>query len=264
MTPRLRSTLTSLLVSLTVAANAATQEDLRRVDAALRHAASPWCGRLAEIDAQGQRRCTVPFESVGPIGAGNAFAVFDMTRISDELLAVLSEDELAAAMGHELAHVVLGHGIFRMRQQIAKGPDEAQAMLLSLNEQFGIEPHADTPQDLRAQELDADTLGLVFAGLAGYDVHRGAALWRTASQRIPGMKSHGATTHPENARRHANGAQVARSFCRAVYASRPPWPATERLLPRYELSRDEAARQLDPALLTRACGKPNPARMLKG
>jgi Zn-dependent protease with chaperone function len=250
------SLLALLMVTLPCAAGAATRDDLAQVDAALRRVAAPWCGRLAELDAQGQRRCTVSFQSLGPAGAGNAFAMFDMTAITDELLAALSVDELAAVMGHELAHLVLGHAIFKLRQQQSVAPGEAISMQLSLAESIGVEPHEHTPADPRQQELDADTLGLVFAGLAGYDVRRGAALWRTAARRVPAWTAHGSATHPSDARRLANASAVAAAFCRAAAASRPPWPATERLLPAYELSRDEATRALAPAALARACGKP--------
>lgn len=250
-----RLLLALLSVSLSFNASAATRDDLARVDAALRRVAAPWCGRLAELDKQGERRCTVSFDSLGAAGVGNAFAMFGMTFITDELLAALSVDELAAVMGHELAHLVLGHGVFTLRRQQAEAPSDDASLLLSLAESAGVEPHAQTPADPRAQELDADTLGLVFAGMAGYDVRRGAALWRTAARRIPGWSSHGSASHPGDARRLANAQGVATAFCRAAATSRPPWPATERLLPTYELSRDEARRDLDPAALARACGK---------
>jgi predicted Zn-dependent protease len=250
-----RLLLALLSVSLCFTAAAATRDDLARVDASLRRVAAPWCGRLAELDAQGQRRCTVSFDSLGPVGVGNAFSLLGMARITDELLAALSVDELAAVMGHELAHLVLGHAVFTLRRQQADAPSDARGMQLSMAESFGVEPHEQTPTDPRAQELDADTLGLVFAGMAGYDVRRGAALWRTAARRIPGWSAHGSASHPGDARRLANASSVAAGFCRAAAASRPPWPATERLLPAYELSRDEARRGLDPAALARACGK---------
>lgn len=263
MAMRWRFLLAFLSTSFSFAAGAATQDDLARVETALSRVAAPWCGRLAALDAQGQRRCTVSFESLGPAGAGGAFALLDMTHITDELLAVLSIDELAAVMGHELAHLVLGHGLFKLRQQQALAPNEMRDMALSLAERVGVEPHEHTPADPRAQELDADTLGLVFAGMAGYDVRRGAALWRTAAARIPGWTAHGGATHPADARRLANATQAATAFCRAAAASRPPWPAEERLLPAYELSRDEALRLLDPTALAKACGKLPAARALK-
>lgn len=247
--------LTLLSVGLIATAHTATQDDLTRVEDGLRRVAAPWCGRLAVLDANHQRRCTVAFKRLGPLGAGNALAFLDMTAITDELLAPLTTDELAAVMGHELAHLVLGHALVRLRQQQASMPDEMVSMMVSILEQSSVEPPEHTPADPRAQELDADTLGLVFAGLAGYDVRRGAALWRTAAQRIPGWSTHGGTTHPDDATRLANARAQAESFCRAVAASRPPWPTVERLLPAYELSRDEISQQLDRSAVGRACGR---------
>ena len=255
-----RLLLALLSAGLSFTAGAATQDDLARVDAALRRVAAPWCGRLAELDTQGQRRCNVSFKNFNLGGAGNAFAWLGMTGITDELLAALSVDELAAVMGHELAHLVLGHAVFNLRQQQANAADPELTTLLSLAESFGVEPHDDVPRDPRAQELDADTLGLVFAGLAGYDVRRGASLWRTAAARIPGWAAHGGATHPSDARRLTNASRAANAFCRAAAAARPPWPATERLLPAYETSRDEALKGLDPTALARACGGAVPAR----
>ncbi len=244
-----------LSASLSFEAGAATRDDLARVETALRRVAAPWCGRLATLDAQGRRRCTVSFDSHGPAGGGGAFALLDKTHITDELLAALSIDELAAVMGHELAHLVLGHALFKLRAQQVIAPNEMRGMALSLAEGVGVEPHEHTPADPRTQELDADTLGLVFAGLAGYDVRRGAALWRTAAARIPGWTAHGGATHPDDARRLASATRAATAFCRAAATSRPPWPATGRLLPAYELSRDEALQLLDPVALAKACGK---------
>jgi Zn-dependent protease with chaperone function len=260
MTMRARLLLTLLSAGLVATAGAATQQDLARVEADLRRVAAPWCGRLAELDAQGRRHCTVPFESFGSAGAGNAFAFLGKAGITDELLTVLSVDELAAVMGHELAHLVLGHGLFRLRQQLAAAPGAPGNQFLPLLEQSSVEPHSQTPADPRAQELDADTLGLVFAGMAGHDVRRGAALWRTAARRVSGWAAHGSATHPDTVRRLANATAVADAFCRAAAASRPPWPAAERLLPAYELSRDEARQQLDRAALARACGSALPRK----
>ncbi len=244
-----------LLACLSPSAGAATQDDLAQVNAALRRVAAPWCGRLAELDAQGLRRCTIASSNLGLPGVGNAFAWLGTTFITDELLAALSIDELAAVMGHELAHLVLGHSLVRLRQQQADAPSESGSMLLSLVEAWGVNPHEQTPADPRLQELDADTLGLVFAGMAGYDVRRGAALWRTASRRIPGWASHASASHPSDARRLAHALAVADSFCRDVAVSRPPWLTSERLLPAYELGRDEARQSLDRKVVIQACSK---------
>lgn len=84
-------------------------------------------------------------------GQINAFARRGYAIVTTGLLEFVADDhELAVAIGHEMAHVLLRH------------PDGAAS---------------------RAQEAEADRLGLRLAWAGGYDIRRAKALWRRLARR---------------------------------------------------------------------------------
>ncbi|MBM3366767.1 MAG: M48 family metallopeptidase [Betaproteobacteria bacterium] len=111
---------------------------------------------------------------------GGKIAFF--TGIIDQLQ--LTDAEVAAIMGHEIAHALLEHGRARMSQQLLKsaGVSIAAAVFnlgqLSaelLNQAAGLAislPYA------RKQETDSDLVGMELAARAGYDPRAAADVWR--------------------------------------------------------------------------------------
>lgn len=117
-----------------------------------------------------------------------------------------TDDELAAVIGHEIAHVDARHPAERMNSQVATeaGTQIAGSLLgattgidpglaagvLGAGAQFGVLlPYS------RNQELEADRLGLVTMAKAGYDPRQSVTLWQKMSQqgeRAPNFLS----THP--------------------------------------------------------------------
>ncbi|WP_169806072.1 M48 family metalloprotease [Roseateles chitosanitabidus] len=243
-------------MAVTMAAHAATDDtDLEAIHAKLRVVAAPWCGKLADFDAQGTRVCTIRTEPLDAAGVTNAFALFSGTFVTREMQARLSRDELAMVLGHEFAHLVLAHGYVRLQRQREGQAGRYDDGLLGLLQTNHPTPHDDTPRDERQQELDADTLGLVFAGLAGYDIRGAVAFWRDADRRLPALATQGRKTHPSAAVRLRNARAAVAQFCGAVAAGKPPLPRLERLQPAYEASRDEVATVADRATLDAACGR---------
>jgi hypothetical protein len=236
-------------------AGAATTEDLSRINEQLGRVAAPWCGKLADFDAQGVRRCTISVVSLGEGDVPFAGSIAGGIWITEAMLRPLTRDELAIVLGHEMAHLVLGHSLVTLRHeregQVGRHTDGFTGFM----EQTSVTPHDDTPTDRKAQELDADALGLVFAGLAGYDVRQGAALWGAGGRRISGFENPATATHPASSTRLARARTTAKNFCDAVRDGRMPLPALDRLQPPYPLNRDELARQLDPDALTQACAQ---------
>lgn len=100
----------------------------------------------------------------------------------------LTDAEVAAIMGHEIAHALLEHGRARMSEQLLKsaGISIAAAVFnlgqLSaelLNQAAGLAislPYA------RKQETDSDLVGMELAARAGYDPRAAASVWRKMAQ----------------------------------------------------------------------------------
>jgi predicted Zn-dependent protease len=113
-------------------------------------------------------------------GQTNAFATERHLIVTSATLQFLrSDDELAIVLGHELAHVILGHPERLERQGVPKG------MLR------GFGRNADR---VRATEEEADRLGLKLAWAAGYDARAAIPFWRRYYARFDGPQLF--RTHP--------------------------------------------------------------------
>jgi predicted Zn-dependent protease len=117
----------------------------------------------------------------------------------------LTDDEMAAVMGHEISHALREHGRERASQQLASqtvvgvgtsllglGQSGADLGTLVANVTFNL-PYS------RLQETEADRMGVELAARAGYDPRAAVALWQKMSQ-LPQGSSPPAllSTHPSN------------------------------------------------------------------
>jgi predicted Zn-dependent protease len=114
--------------------------------------------------------------------------------------------QLAAVIGHEIAHVKAGHGNERASQQllvqggmavaqIALGKDSQTDQMilgaLGLGAQFGVLlPFS------RTHESEADELGLKYLYAAGFDANQAPELWRVMSKQGGGSPPEFLSTHP--------------------------------------------------------------------
>jgi predicted Zn-dependent protease len=112
-----------------------------------------------------------------------------------------TQDQLAAVLGHEVAHVIAGHSSERVSESMATqlgltvvqastGVD-AQMLGVAANV-FFLLPHS------RAHESEADLLGMDYMAKAGFDPRASIALWenmrKAGGQKPPEMLS----THPSD------------------------------------------------------------------
>jgi predicted Zn-dependent protease len=124
----------------------------------------------------------------------------------------LARDEagLAVVMGHEVSHAVAQHGNERMSQALLAQlggvalatalkdkPQETRSLWMSAygaGAQVGVLlPFS------RAQESEADRLGLIFMAMAGYDPNEAVAFWqRMASQKGGAAPPEFLSTHPSD------------------------------------------------------------------
>lgn len=119
----------------------------------------------------------------------------------------LNDNELAAVIGHEIAHALREHGRERISraygQQIALG---VGAALLGVDQNFvGLaNAVADVTFQLphsREQETEADRMGLELMARAGYDPTAAIAVWQKMSNSSSGAPPEFLSTHPTNATR---------------------------------------------------------------
>lgn len=122
-----------------------------------------------------------------------------------------NEAALAIVLGHEITHAVAGHGRERMSQEmLAQGIQQLGSGILGNSKTANIfnAIYAPTAQvgvllpNSRAQELEADHYGLIFAAMAGYNPEEAIPFWK----RMQSMAGGGSTPvflsdHPADADR---------------------------------------------------------------
>ncbi|QJE03187.1 M48 family metallopeptidase [Massilia forsythiae] len=129
------------------------------------------------------------------------------TGIIDKLN--LTDDEIAAVMGHEIAHALREHGRDRQSKSTATGLfTSAAGALVSAWSGYDVRGLANTAGQLvvlrfsRDEEREADLVGLDIAARAGYDPRAGIALWnKMASLNERGAPIELLSTHPGGANR---------------------------------------------------------------
>lgn len=129
------------------------------------------------------------------------------TGIIDRLS--LSDDEIAAIMGHEMAHALREHSRERLSREYATqtgigvaagifGLSQNQAQLAGLAGDLGLSrPHS------RTQEAEADDIGLELMARAGYNPQAAITLWQKMQRASQGEPPQFLSTHPSSNNRIA-------------------------------------------------------------
>jgi len=114
----------------------------------------------------------------------------------------ITDDELAAVMGHEIAHALREHGRERASQQYAQSAVIGiGAALLGLGDTGAglVNIVADVTIGLpysREFEVEADRVGVELAARAGYDPRAAVTLWQKMGQAGGGAPPQFLSTHP--------------------------------------------------------------------
>ena len=119
----------------------------------------------------------------------------------------VTDDELAAVMGHEIAHALREHGRERMSQAYAQqiglsvvgaalgfGQGGMQLAQIAADVTFNL-PNS------REHEIEADRLGVELAARGGYDPRAAVTLWQKMGQGGGGAPPQFLSTHPAPANR---------------------------------------------------------------
>jgi len=118
-----------------------------------------------------------------------------------------TDDELAAVMGHEIAHALREHGRERasqaMAQSIAIGVIAAVAGLPGAAQDLSrviLDVTVNLPNS-RAFEIEADRIGVELAARAGYDPRAAISLWQKMTSLGDSQPPQFLSTHPSYASR---------------------------------------------------------------
>jgi predicted Zn-dependent protease len=130
----------------------------------------------------------------------------------------LTDGEIAAIMGHEIAHALREHGRERMSEQLAEqtvgqvgiaalvlggviDPKYAGAATVATSAATAVFvslPHG------RTQESEADTIGVELMARAGYDPHEALNLWKKMAAQGGSKPPEFLSTHPSDETRFAH------------------------------------------------------------
>lgn len=133
--------------------------------------------------------------------------------VYEGILPVASaDDELATVVAHEVAHAVAKHSNERLSQailrqyggralgQVLSGSSAGVQVLGSVLYNVGGKFIFELPYS-RAQEYEADRIGLYLMALAGYDYHNAPNLWVKMARRGGSKGSEIMSTHPSDQNR---------------------------------------------------------------
>ena len=122
-----------------------------------------------------------------------------------------NEAELAAVMGHEIAHVTLRHGGERMSQQVVQKLGGSVIAGLAANEQqqqiflgayAGVTTVGVMLPFSRAHEFEADNVGTRYMAQAGYEPNAAVDFWKRMKEASKGSKPPELlSTHPADSKR---------------------------------------------------------------
>lgn len=119
----------------------------------------------------------------------------------------LSDDELAAVMGHEIAHALREHSREQASQKAVSGLiTGVVSTAAGLPEELmdaGSQMLVHLPNS-RAMELESDVIGLELMARAGYDPRNASSIWKKMMQASSGKNSPAfLSTHPASEQRIA-------------------------------------------------------------
>lgn len=158
--------------------------------------AAQWAWEVSLIDSK---------ELNANCGPGGKIMVY--TGLIEQLQ--LSDDELAAVIGHEIAHALREHsrealsrayGV-QMATQLGAALGVGEGGLQMAN--LGVEYLMNLPNS-RGNENEADLIGLELAARAGYDPNAAISLWEKMARAANGAPPEFMSTHPSSSTRMGN------------------------------------------------------------
>lgn len=121
-----------------------------------------------------------------------------------------TDDEIAAVMGHEIAHALREHGRERASQAMAQGIALSVLGAVAGVSGAGLDltqlvlQYTFNLPNSREHETEADRIGVELAARAGYDPRAAISLWEKMGKLGGGQPPEFASTHPSHATRIAD------------------------------------------------------------
>ncbi|MGE4337415.1 MAG: M48 family metallopeptidase [Pigmentiphaga sp.] len=124
-----------------------------------------------------------------------------------------TDDELAAVIGHEIAHALREHTREKMSQQMAANVGVSVLGMITGSQQAvdiggSLSQVMFTLPNSRGFETEADAIGVELAARAGYDPRAAVSLWQKMAQAGGGSPPEILSTHPSPASRIAELQQM--------------------------------------------------------
>ena len=150
----------------------------------------------------------------------------------------LTDDEIAAIMGHEMAHALREHGRERISQAYAQqagmsilaavtNMSAKEAGLVQMATQLALTlPHS------RGQESEADVMGLELLARAGYNPNAAVTLWQKMASANKGGTPAFLSTHPSSTQRISDLNQKIAVVMTLYEAAKNSKSAVKQIVPR--------------------------------
>lgn len=135
------------------------------------------------------------------------------------LMKQLNDAEVAAVVGHEIAHTVANHVAERQTHQ----------QLSVLTSSSAVRRQGYQAAFTHEREREADRIGILYSALAGYDPYAASHIWQRQYQQQGNARSLFAHDHPVNAERAAE-AKVVADKVKQYYRSGQVNPRAHQLL----------------------------------
>lgn len=122
------------------------------------------------------------------------------------LTAATNQDQLAAVIGHEVAHVLANHSAERLSDQQAAGIGTTLGSILAASQGVNLDPQLLglganifflLPYS-RTHESEADIIGLDLMAKAGFDPRQAIPLWQNMARQGGAKPSEFLSTHPSD------------------------------------------------------------------
>ncbi|MBT9555309.1 MAG: M48 family metallopeptidase [Myxococcales bacterium] len=140
----------------------------------------------------------------------------------------LTDDEIAAIMGHEIAHALREHARERISQQQsaevgaavtrAVAGKQVAALATDISRTFFLLPNS------RLHEQESDLLGIELAARAGFDPRAAASVWKKMASKTSSSTPEFLSTHPSHESRIADLTEQAVRLMPLYEDARKPKP----------------------------------------